>query len=52
MRIVKEKKIEIMRTLKTRVNKTKLAKELGVSRSSLYYKWTREETDLELKHQI
>jgi transposase InsO family protein len=47
-----EKKIEIMRTLKTRVNKTKLAKELGVSRSSLYYKRTREETDLELKRQI
>ena len=41
-----------MRTLKTRVNKTKLAKELGVSRSSLYYKRTREETDLELKRQI
>ena len=48
----KGKKIEIMRTLKTRVNKTKLAKELGVSRSSLYYKRTREETDLELKRQI
>ena len=41
-----------MRTLKTRINKTKLAKELGVSRSSLYYKRTREETDLELKRQI
>lgn len=41
-----------MRTLKTRVNKTKLAKELGVSRSSLYYKRTKEETDLELKRQI
>lgn len=52
MKIVKEKKIEIMRTLKTRVNKTNLAKELGVSRSSLYYKRTREETDLELKRQI
>lgn len=52
MKIGKGKKIEIMRTLKTRVNKTKLAKELGVSRSSLYYKRTREETDLELKKQI
>lgn len=41
-----------MRTLKTRVNKTKLAYELGVSRSSLYYKGTKEETDLELKRQI
>lgn len=46
------KKIEIMRTLKTRVNKTKLAKDLGVSRSSLYYKRRREEIDLELKRQI
>jgi len=42
----------MVRTLKTRVNKTKWAKELGVSRSSLYYKRTREETDLELKRQI
>lgn len=41
-----------MRTLKTKINKTKLAAELGVSRSSLYYKRTREETDLELKRQI
>ena len=41
-----------MRTLKTRVNKTKLAKDLGVSRSSLYYKRRREEIDLELKRQI
>jgi len=52
LRIAKGKKIEVMRTLKTRINKTKLAKELGVSRSSLYYKRTREETDLELKRQI
>ena len=41
-----------MHTLKTRVNKTKLAAELGVSRSSLYYKRKREEIDLELKRQI
>src|SRR3989338_2653248 len=40
------------RTLTIKVNKTKLAKELGVSRSSLYYKRKREETDLELKRQI
>lgn len=39
-------------TLKTKVNKTKLAKELGIGRSSLYYKRKREETDLELKRQI
>lgn len=42
----------MVRSLTIRVNKTKLAKELGVSRSSLYYKRTREETDLELKRQI
>ncbi len=41
-----------MRTLKIRVNKTKLAKEFRVSRSSLYYKRKREEIDLELKRQI
>lgn len=41
-----------MRTLTIRINKTKLAKELGISRSSLYYKRKREETDLELKRQI
>lgn len=41
-----------MRTLTIKINKTKLAKELGVSRSSLYYKRKREETDLELKRQI
>lgn len=41
-----------MRTLTIRINKTKLAKELGISRSSLYYKIKREETDLELKRQI
>jgi len=40
------------RTLTIKVNKTKLAKQLGVSRSSLYYKRKREETDLELKRQI
>lgn len=47
-----EKKIDMIRTLTTKVNKTKLAKELGVSRSSLYYRRRREETDLELKRQI
>lgn len=46
------KKIEMVRTLKIKVNKTKLAKELGVSRSSLYYHRKREEIDLELKRQI
>jgi len=46
------KKIEMVRTLTTKVNKTKLAKDLGVSRSSLYYRRRREETDLELKKQI
>jgi len=39
-------------TLKTKVNKTKLAKQLGIGRSSLYYQRKREETDLELKRQI
>ena len=34
------------------INKTKLAKELGVSRSSLYYKPKREQIDLEIKSQI
>lgn len=42
----------MVRSLTIRVNKTKLAKELGVSRSSLYYKRRREEIDLELKRQI
>lgn len=42
----------MIRSLTTRVNKTKLARELGISRSSLYYRKTREETDLELKRQI
>lgn len=46
------KKIEMIRTLTMKVNKTKLAKELGVSRSSLYYKRKREEIDSELKRQI
>lgn len=40
------------RSLTTKINKTKLAKDLGVSRSSLYYQRRREETDLELKRQI
>jgi len=47
-----EKKIEMVRTLKIRINKTKLAHDLGVSRSSLYYKRKREEIDNELKRQI
>ena len=42
----------MIRSLTTKVNKTKLAKDLGVSRSSLYYQRRREETDLELKRQI
>lgn len=42
----------MVRTLTIRVNKTKLAKDLGVSRSSLYYKRKREDLDLELKRQI
>lgn len=46
------KKIEMVRTLTIKVNKTKLAKELGVSRSSLYYRRKREEIDLEVKRQI
>lgn len=46
------KKIDMVRKFTSHVNKTKLAKELGVSRSSLYYRRTREETDLELKRQI
>lgn len=46
------KKIDMARTLKTRVNKTKLAADLGVSRQSLYYKRKRSEIDLELKGQI
>lgn len=46
------KKIDMARTLKTRVNKTKLAADLGVSHSSLYYKKRREDIDLELKKQI
>jgi len=39
-------------SLKTKVNKTKLAKEMGIARSSLYYQRKREEIDLELKCQI
>lgn len=42
----------MVRTLTIKVNKTKLAKELGVSRSSLYYRRKREEIDLEVKRQI
>ena len=46
------KKIELMSTLTIKVNKTRLARELGVARSSLYYKRKREEIDRELKSQI
>jgi len=42
----------MVRTLTIRVNKTRLARELGVSRQSLYYKRKREEIDAELKRQI
>lgn len=42
----------MVRSLTTKINKTRLAKDLGVSRASLYYKRLREETDLELKRQI
>jgi len=42
----------MVRSLTTKINKTRLAKDLGVSRGSLYYKRKREETDLELKRQI
>jgi len=42
----------MVRSLTTRINKTKLAKDLGISRSGLYYKRKREEIDLELKRQI
>ena len=37
---------------KPRESKTQLAKKLGVSRSSLYYKAKRDEQDLEMKEQI
>jgi len=46
------KKIEMVRTLTIRVNKTKLARELGISRQSFYYRRKREEIDMELKRQI
>jgi len=46
------KKINMIRSLTFKVNKTKLARQLRVSRSSLYYQRKREETDLELKRQI
>ena len=36
----------------SKVNKTKLAKELGISRASLYYRKTRDLTDDELRGQI
>jgi len=42
----------MVRTLTTRVNKTKLAHELGIARSSLYYKRKRDVIDQEVKQQI
>ncbi len=42
----------MLRSPLTTINKTQLARELGVSRSSLYYTKTREATDLELRRQI
>lgn len=42
----------MVHTLTIKVNKTKLAKDLGVSRSSFYYKRIREDIDQELKRQI
>ena len=47
------KKIRMVKTImEKKKNKTQLAKELGVSRSSLYYKPKREEVDEELRKQI
>jgi len=48
----KEKKINMVRSLNIKVNKTKLAHDLGVSRSSFYYQRKREEIDKEVKSQI
>ncbi len=42
----------MIRSLTFRINKSKLARDLGVSRSSLYYQRKREQTDRELKRQI
>lgn len=42
----------MVRTLTIRINKAKLARELGISRSSLYYERKRERIDEELKKQI
>lgn len=52
MKKKKEKKINMVRSLTIKVNKIKLAKDLGVSRSSLYYQRKREEIGNELKRQI
>lgn len=52
MKKKKEKKINMVRSLNIKVNKTKLAKDLGVSRSSFYYQRKREEIDKEVKSQI
>lgn len=41
-----------METIKKTENKTEMAKRLGISRSSLYYKPKRPEIDLEVKSQI
>jgi len=42
----------MIKSVTTQINKTHLAREMGVSRSSLYYTKTRELLDLELKRQI
>ncbi|GIW59183.1 MAG: transposase [Patescibacteria group bacterium] len=42
----------MLRSPPTSINKTQLARELGVSRSSLYYTPKKEATDVELKRQI
>lgn len=41
-----------METINKTENKTEMAKRLGISRSSLYYKPKRPEIDLEVKAQI
>lgn len=50
MKKIGGKKVETIK--KQKENKTKLAKRLGISRSSLYYKPKRPEIDLEIKSQI
>ncbi len=48
----KGKKINMVRSLNIKVNKTKLAKDLGISRSSFYYNRKRDEIDSEVRRQI